>query len=51
VADGPEEFAEAVNSLLRERPPAEKMGKAARKQVERCYSWEKNLAKLEDFLP
>jgi len=51
VADSPDEFAEAVNLLLRERPLAEKMGKAARKQVEKHYSWEKNLTKLEEFLP
>lgn len=51
IADSPESFAQAVISLLRDQSLAQKMGQAARKQVKEYYSWENNLAKLEEFLP
>ncbi len=50
VVDTAEDFAKAVFILLKDSLLAEKIGKAARKQIEEHYSWPKNLSKLELYL-
>jgi glycosyltransferase involved in cell wall biosynthesis len=47
VADRPEAFAAAVQSLLVDRAEAERLGRAARALVEARYRWEVCLAPLE----
>lgn len=49
IADGPEQFAEAVLDVLSDRQRAEALGRAGRRLVEAHYGWQSSLAKLEDL--
>jgi glycosyltransferase involved in cell wall biosynthesis len=49
LADTAEEFAAAVRALLRDRPRAARLGRAARTLVEARYRWEACLAPLDDL--
>jgi sugar transferase (PEP-CTERM/EpsH1 system associated) len=49
VADGEEEFAQAVVRLLRDSACAERIGASARTCVERHYSWDSNLGRLAEI--
>jgi sugar transferase (PEP-CTERM/EpsH1 system associated) len=50
VADEPDEFADAVVSLLRDRRQREEMGAAARAAAESRYSWSRTLDRLESIM-
>lgn len=49
AADAPQ-FVQRVQTLLRERPRAEAMGRAARECVRRNYSWDARLSRLDRWL-
>jgi glycosyltransferase involved in cell wall biosynthesis len=49
LADTADDFAAAVHDLLRDRPRAERLGRAARGLVEARYRWEACLAPLDDL--
>jgi sugar transferase (PEP-CTERM/EpsH1 system associated) len=49
VADGDEDFVQAVVGLLRNIARAERIGSSARMCVERHYSWDSNLGKLSEI--
>ncbi|WP_028845824.1 TIGR03087 family PEP-CTERM/XrtA system glycosyltransferase [Thermodesulfatator atlanticus] len=51
VASSPEDFAEKVIFLLKNPEVSRKIGKMARKRIEKEYSWEKKLEKLKSLLP
>ncbi|MGA8260133.1 MAG: TIGR03087 family PEP-CTERM/XrtA system glycosyltransferase, partial [Arenicellales bacterium] len=51
VGDSEEGFAEAVLRLLRDPDGAREMGKSARACMEKHYSWDSNLAFLDEILP
>lgn len=48
VADAPDDFADAVISLLRDRVLATRLAVAGRKLVEERYDWRRALASLDD---
>lgn len=50
IADTPEDFAAAIDRLLKDRDLYERIRKAARKLVEEKYAWEKGVAVLERIL-
>lgn len=48
VADAPAELARAALSILDDAPFRGRLGRQGRRLVERCHSWERALAALED---
>ncbi|AEH44587.1 sugar transferase, PEP-CTERM/EpsH1 system associated [Thermodesulfatator indicus DSM 15286] len=51
VAHQAKDFAEAVKELLKNPVKAHKIGRLARKRMEKDYSWEKKLEVLDAYLP
>jgi glycosyltransferase involved in cell wall biosynthesis len=49
VADSPEQFAEACITLLKNYPVAEEVGRNARQLVVEKYSWERNIASVNEI--
>jgi len=50
LADSPEQFAAAVESLLNDRARAERLGTAGRELVVQRYGWDRLATELEKFL-
>jgi phosphatidylinositol alpha-1,6-mannosyltransferase len=44
--ESPEEVAESVRRLLRDRPLATRLGEAGRREIERYYNWDRVAADL-----
>ncbi|MGH7519564.1 MAG: glycosyltransferase, partial [Gemmatimonadales bacterium] len=44
--ESPEEVADSVRRLLRDRPLAQRLGEAGRRQIERYYNWDRVAADL-----
>lgn len=49
LGDTPDAFAGQVGRLLEDQELRRRMGRAARSLIERCYSWERSVARLEQF--
>jgi glycosyltransferase involved in cell wall biosynthesis len=50
VADSDAELADACIQILKQPGKVQDMASRARQQIERCYSWERNLEKLDVWL-